>query len=235
MSKRADQSSAQTARRPARRSLVDEAYRTLRERILTNELPPGHQMLEEEAALQLRMSRTPVREAFIRLEREGLVRFVPRRGVQIVPLSARDLREINELLSCLEAAAAERLASRRLQPEALAELDAAIAAMDAALGADDMEAWSEADYRFHCLLLELCDNRRLREVARMFLDQAHRFRRKSMNLREKPVYSTVNHAAVVEAIRRGDPQTAVEIHRSHKRRWTRELDDLINRMPDVED
>jgi DNA-binding GntR family transcriptional regulator len=45
----------------------------------------------------------------------------------------------------------------------------------------------------------------------------------------------VNHAAVVEAIRRGDPQTAVEIHRSHKRRWARELDDLLSRMPDVED
>ena len=239
MSKRAAQTPAQSlpriAGRSARRSLVDEAYHTLRERILTSELPPGHQMLEEEAALQLQMSRTPVREALIRLEREGLVRFVPRRGVQVVPLSARDMREINELLSCLEATAAEKLASRRLSSEELAQFDAAIAAMDAALEADDMAAWSEADYRFHCLLLELCDNSRLHAVARMFLDQAHRFRRQSINMREKPVYSTVNHAAVVEAIRRGDPQTAVEIHRSHKRRWARELDDLLSRMPDVED
>lgn len=84
-------------------------------------------------------------------------------------------------------------------------------------------------------MLELCDNRRLREVARMFPGQAHRFRRKSMGLRAKPVYSTVNHAAVLEAIRRGDPQTAVEIRRSHRRRWTREPDDLISRMPDVEE
>lgn len=221
--------------RPTRRSLVDEAYATLRRRICDGDLPPGHQMLEEEAAQQLQMSRTPVREALIRLEREGLVRFVPRRGVQIVPLSARDLREINELLSCLEATAAEKLASRRLSAEELALFDASIAAMDAALEADDMDAWSEADYRFHCLLLELCDNSRLHAVARNFLDQAHRFRRRSTRLREKPVYSTVNHAAVVEAIRRGDPQTAVEIHRSHKRRWTRELNDLLTRMPDVEE
>lgn len=239
MAKRVTQPSlnepALAAARPARRSLVDEAYQTLRERILTSELPPGHQMLEEEAAVELNMSRTPVREALIRLEREGLVRFVPRRGIQVVPLSARDMREINELLSCLEATAAEKLASRKLSSGELAQFDAAIAAMDAALEANDMAAWSEADYRFHCLLLELCDNSRLTSVARMFLDQAHRFRRQSIDLREKPVYSTVNHAAVVEAIRRGDPQTAVEIHRSHKRRWTRELDGLLSRMPDVED
>lgn len=218
-----------------RRSLTDEAYATLRERILTNELSPGHRMLEEEIALSLGMSRTPVREALIRLEREKLVRLIPRRGVQIVPISARDLIEINELLSCLEATAAEKLAARKPPPEELAQLDAAVAAMDAALEADDMVAWTEADYRFHCQLVELCGNSHLRDVAKLYLDQAHRFRRRSISLREKPVYSTVNHASVVEAIRRGDPQTALEIHRSHKRRWTRELGDLISRMPDVEE
>ena len=218
-----------------RRSLVDDAYEHLRERILSGDLPAGDTMLEEEIALGLGMSRTPVREAVIRLEREGLIELVPRRGVRVATMSARDIREINELLSCLEAAAAERLASRRLAPEELAGLDDAIAAMDAALEADDMDAWVAADYRFHCLLVDLCDNRHLAGVARSYLDRAHRFRRQSMRYRAKPVYSTVNHAAVVEAIRRGDPQTAQDIHRAHKRRWSRELSDLLERMPGIDE
>ena len=218
-----------------RRSLVDDAYDHLRERILSGAIAAGETMLEEEIAVGLGMSRTPVREAVIRLEREGLVELVPRRGIRVAAMSARDIREINELLSCLESAAAERLASRRLPADELALLDAAIAAMDAALEAEDMDAWVAADYRFHCLLVELCDNRHLAEVARSYLDRAHRFRRQSIRYRDKPLYSTVNHAAVVEAIRRGDPQTAQEIHRSHKRRWSRELSDLLERMPGIDE
>jgi DNA-binding GntR family transcriptional regulator len=219
--------------RPERRSLVDEAYARLRQRILDEELPPGRQILEQELTLALGMSRTPVREALIRLEREGLVAFVPRRGIRITELSAQDVREINELLGSLETTAAERLAARRPGAAEMMQLEGAIRDMDRALEADDLDAWAEADYRFHCLLVELCGNRHLRDVARLYLDRAHRFRRRTTRLRAKPVYSTVNHAAVVEAIRRGDPQTAVEIHRAHKRRWTRELGELIERMPEL--
>ena len=87
-----------------------------------------------------------------------------------------------------------------------------------------------ADYSFHRLLIELCGNEHLREVAINFLDKAHRFRLLTMPYRARPVYSNVNHAAVVEAIRRGDAQTAVDIHRAHKRRWSRELGEILERM-----
>ncbi|NJN40328.1 MAG: FCD domain-containing protein [Gammaproteobacteria bacterium] len=112
----------------------------------------------------------------------------------------------------------------------MARLEDAIAAMDRALDGEDMKAWAEADYRFHCLLVELCDNQQLVAVARNFLDKAHRFRLMTVDVRAKPVYSNVNHAAVVEAIRRGDPQTAVEIHRAHKRRWANELAGVLERL-----
>jgi DNA-binding GntR family transcriptional regulator len=213
-----------------RRSMADAAYLALKRRILDSELPPGHQVLEEELVLQLGMSRTPVREALVRLAHEGLVDIVPRRGIRVRALTIRDIREINEVLSCLECAAAERLASRRLAPDELAKLEGAIAGMDAALEANDLAAWSKADFRFHSLLIELCDNRHLAETARQFLERAHRFRTLTTPLRERPIYSNVNHAAVVEAIKRGDPQSAVEIHRAHKRRWSRELSELVDRM-----
>ena len=124
----------------------------------------------------------------------------------------------------------ERLAARRCASEELGKFDAAIAAMDAALEAKDPDRWNEADYRFHVLLIESCGNRHLVETAKQYLEKAHRFRALTSIHRAPPVYSNVNHAAVVEAIRRGDPQTAVEIHRAHKRRWLRELDDILRRL-----
>lgn len=213
-----------------RRSMVEDAYERLRAKILTNELPPGYSAFEEELALELGMSRTPVREALIRLEKEGLVEVVPRRGMRVRQVTARDVREINEVLACLEVQAAERLASRRVSPDEMAQLENAIAEMDKALEAEDMTGWSAADYRFHRLIIELCGNGHLAETAKLFLDKAHRWRLLTLPFRAKPVYSNVNHAAVVEAIRRGDAQTAGEIHGAHKRRWSREMNEIIERM-----
>jgi DNA-binding GntR family transcriptional regulator len=213
-----------------RRSMVDEAYRLLKHQIIHNELPPGFRALEAELALKLGTSRTPVREALIRLEGEGFVEVIPRRGMRVKALSRRDVREINEVLSFLEAAAAERLALRRPNAEEMARLEQAITAMDEALEKDDLTAWSAADYHFHWLLVELCGNRHLTETAQLFLDKAHRLRLLTTPLREKPVYSNVNHAAVVEAIRRGDAQTALDIHRAHKRRWSHEMAGIVDRL-----
>ena len=70
-----------------RRSLVDQAYREIKQRLMGNLYPPNLQILEQDLAVQLGMSRTPVREALIRLEREGLVEIIPRRGMRVVPIS----------------------------------------------------------------------------------------------------------------------------------------------------
>lgn len=208
----------------------EQAYRRIKDAILRGEMPVGHQQLEPALALALGMSRTPVHEALVRLQDEGVVELQPRRGMRVLPLSHRDIREITELLACLEVEAAERTAARRLSPEELAEFDAAIDAMDRALEAGDIEGWNRADFRFHMLLIESCGNRHLVETSKRFLEKANRFRSLTSSHRKPPVYSNVNHAAVVEAIRRGDPQSAGEIHRAHKRRWMRELDEILVRL-----
>lgn len=210
--------------------MVEVAYDELKKRIISHELAPGAQILEEELALMLGMSRTPVREAAVRLEQEGFVELVPRRGVRVTALSKRAVREINEVLECLEIQAAERLAARHVSAEELRRLDLAVTEMDAALESEDIQAWADADYKFHKLLIELCGNAHLTAVAQNFLDKAHRFRLLTLSLRAKPVYSNVNHAAVLEAVRRNDPQTAQDIHRAHKRRWARELTELLDRL-----
>lgn len=214
----------------SRKSLTDAAYQALKDRIIRLDLPPGHRVVEDDVAASLGMSRTPVREALVRLEEEGLVETLPRQGVRVSPLSKRDIRDISQVLACLEEEAAETLAARHPGPEEMARLDSAIDAMDESLDREDIVAWAEADFRFHRLLVEMCGNRQLAAVAINFLEKAHRFRVMTTPLRSRPVYSNANHAAVVEAIRRGDSETAMEIHRAHKRRWMMELDSLINRL-----
>jgi DNA-binding GntR family transcriptional regulator len=211
-------------------SQAEQAYRRIKDAILAGEMTTGFQQLEPALALSLGMSRTPVHEALVRLQDEGFVELQPRRGMRVLPLSSRDIREITELLACLEVEAAERTAGRNLPPAELAFFDAAIDAMDRALEAGDIAAWNRADYAFHLLLIESCGNRYLVETAKRFLEKANCFRMLTSTHRKPPVYSNVNHAAVVEAIRRGDPQSAGEIHRAHKRRWMRELEEILTRI-----
>lgn len=206
------------------------AYAELKREIIEGDLLPASQWLEEELAVRLGMSRTPVREALVRLEQEGFVQITPRRGIRVRELTRRDVIEVNEVLECLELQAVERLATRGVTPEDMVRLDETIAGMDDALARDDVHGWAAADYGFHRLIIELAGNRHLEAVAMTFLDKAHRFRVKTLELRVKPQKSTSSHAATVEAIRRMDVEMALDIHRLHKRRWAREVETLIERL-----
>lgn len=204
-------------------------FRTLKARILDNEIAAGTQLLEQEVALQLGVSRTPVREAFLRLEREGLLEVVPRHGVRILPISPDDMREIYEVLTSLEPAAAELLASRKLGRRDLQPLVDACDAMEAALARDDLRGWAEADVRFHHILVESCGNRRLSELIKTVWDQAHRARMTTLTLRPVPTQSTREHRAIVKAILAGDAEKAGAIYRAHRKRAGEELLKIIAR------
>ena len=123
-------------------SLVEGAYDALKAAIRNNLFAPGYQGSEQEIASQLGMSRTPVHEAIIRLQEEGLVRVLPRRGVLICAISPDDMREIYEVIIALEGASAELIAEmppERRAPAADA-LDAVNARMEAALAEEDLVA-----------------------------------------------------------------------------------------------
>jgi DNA-binding GntR family transcriptional regulator len=199
------------------------AYRALKARILDNALPAGAQLLEQEVALQLGLSRTPVREAFQRLEREGLLEIVPRHGVRISPIRPDDMREIYEVLTSLEPTAAELIARRRLDRKALRPLIGACDDMEAALARGDLRAWADADARFHHELAEGCGNRRLAALIRTVWDQAHRARMATLTLRPPPAQSTREHRAILKAILAGDGDRARELYRAHRTRGGDEL------------
>lgn len=204
-------------------SLVDAAYEQVRRRILDNVWPPGHRALEQEVALALGMSRTPVREALIRLQNEGLVELVPRHGMRVLPVSASDMREIYEILTALEIVAAERLAKRKPTKAELAPLIEATRAMDRALKAADLDAWAAADEQFHAQLVELAGNRQLQATAMNYWDRAHRARMFTLRLRPKPVNSTKEHMAMVDRLLAGDADGVAAMVRQHRERASREL------------
>lgn len=222
------------ARRPKARttlpqSRVEHAYAVIRRRILDNVYPPGHQALEGALAQELAISRTPVREALIRLAHEGLVQVVPRHGMRVLPVSPADMREIYAVLTALESAAAEILAQRRPSRAELAPLIEASHAMAAALARGDLDAWAAADERFHHGLVTLTGNRTLVDAVGRLADRAHRARMFTLRLRPAPVDSTREHLALVERIRAGDAAGAVKVNRAHRQRATRELVDIFER------
>lgn len=211
-------------------TLPEAAYQAVRRNILDNEWAPGFQATEQEVATHLNMSRTPVREALMRLQQEGLIEVVPRHGMRVLPVSPADMKEIYEVLTSLESTAAELAAARRLSGEEIRALEKASEDMDGALKRNDLEAWARADEAFHALLLDLCGNRMLKQLVLNTWDRAHRARMVTLRLRPKPVNSTREHRALVKAIRKGDPQAARDVQRAHRQRAGTELLSLLRRL-----
>lgn len=203
------------------------ATEALRSLIFQGELPPGSDHLETELAERLGISRTPVREALARLEGQGLVRIRPRRGARIVGLSPQDMNDIYEVLTALEAAAAARAASRQLPERALAPLQMAIDAMEAALDAGELEAWAAADDAFHAALVAASGNPRLKEAVALYSDQVRRARMVTLRLRPVPYRSNEDHRAVLAAIRAGDARAAHRLHEAHREAARLLLTDLL--------
>lgn len=200
--------------RPKNNSAI--AVEKLRALIFSGELPAGSNHLESELALRLGMSRTPVREAALMLEAQGLLEVRARKGVRILPISVQDMEEIYDVLTVLESMAAGQAAEADLDDDALRGLTQAIADMDAALAEEDRDAWAEADDRFHTELVCLGGNSRIVSIVALMADQVRRARAMTLYLRPLPVQSNADHRAVLEAIAAGDGEQARSLHQTHR-------------------
>ena len=197
-------------------SSTKRAIYELRARIFSGDLPAGSDHLETELADLLEMSRTPVREAILTLNGQGLLAMRPRKGVRILPLSPEDMAEIYDVLTELESLAAEQAAKAWYDDDELAILTRAIDDMDAALAREDLESWSTADERFHHELVRLGGNTRVGAIVEMMSDQVRRARNTTLYIRPLPIKSNEDHRAVVQAIRNADAEAARRIHRRHR-------------------
>ncbi|QUJ76045.1 GntR family transcriptional regulator [Sulfitobacter albidus] len=194
------------------------AIARLRELIFAGELAAGTDHLESELADLLEMSRTPVREAVLTLEAQGLLTMRPRKGVRILPLSPEDMAEIYDVLTELESHAAERAARARHNSRDLATLTRAVDDMEAAIRGNDLEGWARADETFHDELVRLGGNSRIVAITQMMADQVRRARATTLHLRPLPSKSTEDHRTVLDAIRDGRGGAARDAHRQHRQR-----------------
>jgi DNA-binding GntR family transcriptional regulator len=229
---RRQQGPAPTTGPDAKVGLVDAAYQAIKLAIRENVFPPGYQAAEIEIARQLGMSRTPVHEAMTRLQEEGLVRILARRGILVCGLAPEDIAEIYEVIIALEGAAAERLAasSAGVRKPVLTRLEDATSAMQQALAQNDLIAWAKADEEFHDALVGGCGNRRLSRMISTVTDQSHRSRMLTLHLRARPLASAQEHRAMIAAIRKGDQGAASHAARIHRQRARDEILPIIARL-----
>ena len=195
----------------------DHAYRLIRSQILSGARAGGDWLREGDLAESIGVSRTPVREALRRLTAEGLVRYERNRGVQVAAWTAADLEEIFSLRSVLEPWAC-RLAATSASVD-LDELDRLAHDMDAAARGSvaDVDVITELNNRFHRLILEGSNNRRLGSVVSSVVEVPLVWQTFSHYSDADLRRSLAHHHELVAALAAGDPDWAESVMRSHVR------------------
>jgi DNA-binding GntR family transcriptional regulator len=219
--------SQESTARVTRQTSSGAVYEQIRSRILDNAFRPGMQAREQELVDMFGVSRTPIREALVRLQDEGLVEIVPRRGMRVLPVSIEHMQEIYQVLTSLEATAAELVALRKPTAKDLKPLERACVAMDRALAKDNLDAWAAADEAFHLHVLKLCGNASLEQIVRKYWDRIHRARCITLKLGPKPHASAEEHREIVAAMARGDAQQAHQLFRQHRARGVQKQIDTL--------
>ncbi len=210
-------------------SARDRAYHDLRYRILNGRLAPGTTLLETELAALLGLSRTPVREAAIRLAEEGLVSIRPRHGIS-VDLTLVDVRDSLDVFSALEVRAVARAASRPAGPAAREALVQLVQRMERATAEGDIARWSDLDDDFHSTLVELCGNPRLQRTIGEYWGLQYRGRRLILPHRPLPTASDAEHRVILDAVLSGDVAAAHAAHLAHRARADRVQLALLHRV-----
>ncbi len=206
------------------RPLREMVYEELKMQILTGAIVPGTRMMEVELAEEMGVSRTPIREAIRKLEKEGLVVIEPRRGAYASQISTQDMVEILEVRENMEGLAAFFAASR-MQPEEIAELKEIEAKYNDAVIEGSMEDMIKYDTRFHRIIVESCNNKILVQMIEQLQELVLRFRyiyydnfRRAENMPEE-------HRMIIEAIESGNAEAARDAADTHISR----LKDLVIR------
>lgn len=194
--------------------LRDVVFNTLREAILRGELKPGERLMEIQLANKLGVSRTPIREAIRKLELEGLVLMIPRKGAEVAQITEKSLRDVLEVRRALENLAVQ-LACLRMSPQTLADLKAAARAFEEILGGEDVTAVAEADVAFHDVIYMATDNQRLISLLNNLREQMYRYRVEYLKRKECHKQLLWEHQEIIRAIEAGEIDVATKITEQH--------------------
>jgi DNA-binding GntR family transcriptional regulator len=206
-----------------------QAYDYVKRQILEVGVKPGAYITDTAIANELDISRTPVREAFRRLEREGFLDYEARRGWRVYALSMKDINEIFDIKVEVEGMMARKAAV--CQDEKLrSELKATIQRMRQAADGKDIPAWLENDPILHRLIFSMAGNQRASALIENLNDQYHRVRIGFVARTERIQRSIGEHEAFVGAILEGDGDAAERLMREHQNRLRHELVQLLETM-----
>lgn len=194
--------------------LRDVVFNTLRQAILKGELEPGERLMEIQLAERLGVSRTPIREAIRKLELEGLVLMIPRKGAEVAHISETSLREVLEVRRSLEELAIE-LACQRITEEGIQEVEAAEAAFADAIRRGDAMNIAETDEHYHDMIYQSTGNSRLVQILNNLREQMYRYRLEYIKDADKRQILIVEHEHILKALKSHNIAEAKSAVREH--------------------
>lgn len=194
--------------------LREIVFEYLRNSILSGELEPGERLMELQLAQQLGVSRTPVREAIRKLELEGLVEMIPRKGAYVADVSIKDILDILEVRMFLEGLAAY-FAAERMTEEEIEELKEISRKFENEIVTMDKEEMIELDNKFHDMIIRGSRNNKLLQIVQGLHEQFQRFRVIYFNEYDEHEDLVKYHTAIVDAISNRDSKEAQDYAQTH--------------------
>ena len=194
--------------------LRDVVFNTLRQAILRGELKPGERLMEIQLANKLGVSRTPIREAIRKLELEGLVLMIPRKGAEVAEITEKSLRDVLEVRRALEELAVQ-LVCEKITEEEIEELKAAAREFENVLKDGDITKIAEADVRFHDVIYMATDNQKLIQLLNNLREQMYRFRVEYLKREEVRPQLLAEHEEIIATIERREKDTATKVVCEH--------------------
>lgn len=214
--------------RGSRGLIRDQVYEELKKQILTLQLKPGQFISEKEAIDMLGVSRTPIREAFVRLAQEELIETIPQKGSFVSLIKLGYVEEARFVREQLESAVV-RLACDRLDNEQIFHLENIIAHQKLCIQEKNYPKIFELDEQFHQMIFDGCGMSRTSELLRQFGTHLYRIRQLRLTLDWQIIVS--QHQNIVDAIKKRNPDEAEQAMRTHMRLVVYEKDELIKQYP----
>lgn len=194
--------------------LRDVVFNTLRQAILTGELKPGERLMEIHLANRLGVSRTPIREAIRKLELEGLVTMIPRRGAEVAQITEKSMNDVLEVRRALDALCAE-LACERITSEEVERLKKACDSFEQAVQTKNIKEIAKADVALHDIIVQATGNQRLIQLVNNLSEQMYRYRFEYIKDVSQHKRLIEEHHIIYESIKKKDKETASRAAKMH--------------------
>ncbi len=194
--------------------LRDVVFNTLRQAILTGDLKPGERLMEIHLANRLGVSRTPIREAIRKLELEGLVTMIPRRGAEVAQITEKSMNDVLEVRRALDALCVE-LACERISEAQIRNLKTACDVFERAVSSKDAKKIAQADVELHDIIVMATGNQRLIQLVNNLSEQMYRYRYEYIKDASQHGRLIEEHRIIYESIARKDKKAAVEASGEH--------------------